>query len=158
MQATIVAYRFLNVYFGVTCVLTSFFSIVFQIYPPILPSTSQFNLQSLYCPLHEKKNCSSLLYPPHPFLLGFTRPPCTHSSLLSSPPNPHPPSPGCCTSSRTSPWTLCRPTSVPCSWTTATPRPGWTWARCMSPATSRTTPSSATSTPHAARAAPTPPR
>ncbi len=61
----------------------------------------------------------------------------------------------CCISSRISPWTRCRPTSVPCSWITVTPRPGWTWARSMSPATSRRTPSSATSTPRAANTAAT---
>lgn len=132
------------------------FIFVFQIYSPILPSFSQINplIQSLNYPLH------FLLFTPIRYSLLPLSVPLSFSHApfpLSSLPPASPPS-GCCTSSRTSPWTLCRPTSAPCNWTTATPLPGWIWARCTSPATSRTMPLSATSTPHAARAAPTPPR
>lgn len=141
MRAIFVTSRLLSGRFGVTCILTFFTSIVFQIYPSIHPSIFQFNLH--LCSL---SSSFSRLSPPH-------------RCLSPHRPTPHlSPSSGCYTSSRTSPWTLCRPTSAPCSWTTATLPPGWIWARCTSPATSRTTPSSATSTPHAARAAPTPPR
>lgn len=62
---------------------------------------------------------------------------------------------GFCTSSRTSLWMRCRPTSVLFNWTTATLQPGWTWEPSTRPAASCTTQWSATSMRPAARPAST---